>query len=74
MFAVPRFTRVKDKSTGHHYSVVHVDEDAHVVLKQPGEDKFGRPLPAKPNINKGSGDSSRAAESGSTPEKKEAPK
>jgi len=65
---MPRFTRVKDNDTGHHYSVVKVNPDAHTVLKQPGEDSFGRALPAKPNINRIN------TTSGSTPENKEAQK
>lgn len=70
---MPEWTRVEDKSTGHQYTVARVNEDAHNVLDKPGADAFGRPLPAKPNINKGSGAKSRTnTKSGSTPEKKEA--
>lgn len=43
-----KFTRVRDKATGHHYSVRVVDEARHQVLKRPAEDVNGRALPAKP--------------------------
>lgn len=48
------FTRVKDKKTGHEFSVLHVNPDKHEVLKdKDAEDRFGRPLPAKHNVTKG---------------------
>lgn len=43
------WTRVKDKDTGHEYSVAFVNPEAHEVLDKPGADRFGNPLPAKPN-------------------------
>lgn len=70
---MPRFHRVKDKTTGHEFSVVNVNEDAHILLDKPGEDSFGRALPAKPNIPKG-GTARKSTTSGSTPENKEAQK
>ena len=45
------FTRVRDKATGHHYSVAHVDPSKHEVLKQPAVDANGRTLPAKPRVD-----------------------
>jgi hypothetical protein len=44
---VPEFVRVKDKSTGHKFSVVAsaVDESAQIVLKQDAVDVGGDPLP-----------------------------
>lgn len=45
--------RVKDKSTKHEYTVGVVDPEAHEVLKKPGADDLGNPLPAKPNVPKG---------------------
>jgi len=47
------WTRVKDKATGHEYSVQVVNEEAHTVIDKPAADDFDRPLPAKHNINKG---------------------
>ena len=44
--------RVRDKQTGHHYSVSTVDPDAHQVLKQPALDAAGYPLPPKPRVSK----------------------
>lgn len=44
------WTRVKDKVTGHHYSVTVVDPERHTVLKQPATTLDGRPLPAKPRV------------------------
>lgn len=49
----PPFKRVRDKRSGDHISVRYVDPDIHVELKQPGEDKFGRPFPAKLHTTKG---------------------
>ena len=44
------WTRVKDKETGHEYSVEVVDPEAHEVLTtKDGADRFGNPLPAKLN-------------------------
>ena len=45
------WTRVKDKHTGHHYSVAVVNPKHHEVLKQDAVDRHGKPLPAKHNIN-----------------------
>lgn len=70
---MPKFYRVKDKDTGHEYSVVTVNEDAHTLLDKPGEDAFGRPYAAKPNIHKG-GKPRQSTKSGSTPENTEAQK
>lgn len=44
---MPNWTRVRDKETGHHYSVAVVDSERHEVLKQDATDRHGRPLPAK---------------------------
>jgi len=45
------WTRVKDKRTGHEYSVAHVNEDAHEVLgDKPATRRNGKPLPAKPRV------------------------
>lgn len=49
------WTRVRDKETGHHYSVTYVDPERHQVLKQPATDEFGRPLPYKPRVEKARG-------------------
>lgn len=45
------WTRVKDKRTGHHFTVATVYPERHDVLKQEAVDVHGRPLPAKPKIN-----------------------
>jgi hypothetical protein len=42
--------RVRDKETGHHYSVSVVDPDIHQELKQPALDANGSPLPPKPRV------------------------
>ena len=44
---MPEYSRVKDKSTGHKFTVVAsaVDEDAMQVLKQDAVDVIGEPLP-----------------------------
>jgi hypothetical protein len=69
------FIRVKCRDTGHEFSVVNVDPDVHIVLDKPGQDQFGRQLPAKHNTTKGAAAPARPdTESGSTPEKKEAQK
>lgn len=47
------WTRVRDKGTGHHYTVAVVDPERHTVLKQDAVDINGRPLPAKPNVSTG---------------------
>ena len=44
--------RVRDKSTGHHYSVSVVDPEGHQILKQPALDANGSPLPPKPRVSK----------------------
>lgn len=48
---MPSFVRVKDKSTGHHYTVlaqeVEANPDAYLVLKQPAVDHNGDPLPGE---------------------------
>jgi hypothetical protein len=44
------WTRVKDNSTGHEYTVGVVDPEAHTILKdKDAVDTYGVPLPAKPN-------------------------
>lgn len=40
------FQRVRDKNTGHEYSVRHVTDD-HEVIDKRAVDHNGRPLPAK---------------------------
>lgn len=47
---MPEWVRVKDKETGHEYSVP-ADQvvDGLDLLDKPGADRFGDPLPAKPN-------------------------
>lgn len=42
------WTRVKDKETGHEYSVAVV-LDSHEVLQKDAADRSGNPLPAKPS-------------------------
>ncbi|GAB3776773.1 hypothetical protein FB382_004395 [Nocardioides ginsengisegetis] len=44
---MPEYSRVKDKSTGHKFTVIAsaVDEDAMQVLKQDAVDVVGEPLP-----------------------------
>ena len=44
------FKRVKDKRTGHEYSVVNVDKENHEVLDKPAVGRNGKPLPAKPMV------------------------
>lgn len=46
------WTRVRDKETGHHLSVVTVDPERHQVLKQPALNARGMPLPPKPRVSK----------------------
>lgn len=45
------YVRVKDKSTGHHYSVLEQEAennpDAYQVLKQPAVNELGDPLPGE---------------------------
>lgn len=49
---MPEWIRVKDKETGHHYTVAHVDTSRHEVLKDhKAVDANGRPLPTKHNVN-----------------------
>jgi hypothetical protein len=42
------FVRVKDKTTGHEYSVRFPDPEQHEVLKKDAVDINGDPLPGKP--------------------------
>jgi hypothetical protein len=42
------WTRVRDKVTGHHYTVATVNPEKHVVLKQDALDANGRPRRMKP--------------------------
>lgn len=48
---MPEYLRVRDKETGHHYSVTResfdANPDAWQELKQPATDSAGDPLPAK---------------------------
>lgn len=48
---MPDFVRVRDKSTGHHYSVMaseaESNPDAYQVLKQDAVDTNGDPLPGE---------------------------
>jgi hypothetical protein len=48
---MPEFVRVKDKSTGHHYTVLAAEAennpDAYQVLKQPAVNENGDPLPGE---------------------------
>lgn len=46
---MPEFVRVRDKDTKHEYSVVDsaVDPAAHEVLKEPGAEPDGSPIPPK---------------------------
>lgn len=48
---MPIWTRVRDKATGHEYSVQNVMPPAHEVLDKPAADAYGRPLPAKPRVD-----------------------
>lgn len=45
------FVRVKDKATGHEYSVRHPNPAKVEVLDTPAVDRNGRPLPAKPKTS-----------------------
>lgn len=56
------WVRVKDKSTGHEYSVAVVDPDAHEVLKKDAADMYNEPLPAKPKLTT---EQAKAAKEGS---------
>ena len=48
---MPEYVRVKDKSTGHHYTVLaaqaEANPDAFQVLKQPATNANGDPLPGE---------------------------
>lgn len=48
---MPDYVRVRDKSTGHHYTVLaqeaKVNADAYQVLKQDAVDHNGDPLPGE---------------------------
>jgi hypothetical protein len=48
---MPEYVRVKDKSTGHHYTVLAqeaaTNPDAYQVLKQPAVNENGDPLPGE---------------------------
>lgn len=47
----PEYVRVKDKSTGHHYTVLAAEAEsnpeAYQVLKQPATNVNGDPLPGE---------------------------
>ena len=60
---MPAWTRVRDKSTGHEFSVVNVNTKAHEVLDKPAVDRNGSPLPAKPRVATGAAKSAPADES-----------
>lgn len=48
---MPReWTRVRDKVTGHHYTVASVNPDKHVPLKQDALDANGAPRPHKSRV------------------------
>jgi len=50
----PKWTRVRDKRTGHHITVAHVNAEHHEVLKDHrATDLNGRPLPPKYNQSVG---------------------
>lgn len=51
---MPDWKRVKDTRTGHEFTVAVVNEEHHAVLDKPATNRTGQPLPAKPNIRKGS--------------------
>lgn len=79
---MPNFVRVKDKTSGHEFTVdeVRLEDkrfaEAHEVLDKPAVNRYGAPLPAKPNVRVTA--RAKAAESGDkqgrAPESKEAPK
>jgi hypothetical protein len=48
--------RVKDKRTGHEYSVVNVNEEHHEVLDKEAV-ASDKPKPPKPNVSKADGQS-----------------
>lgn len=48
------FQRVKDKFTGHEFSVRYPDPQQHEVIDKDAVDLNGDPLPAKPKTNVGS--------------------
>lgn len=66
---MPReYVRVKDKSTGHHYSVLaqeaESNPDAYQVLKQPAVNELGDPLPSEiPSENTGGQSANQKKES-----------
>ena len=45
------FYRVKDKQTGHEYSVRFPDPEQHEVLEKPAVDFNGDALPGKPHLS-----------------------
>lgn len=48
-----KWVRVKDKMTGHEYTVARVNESLHEVLEdKPATSKNGRPLPPKYHVKK----------------------
>lgn len=48
---MPDFTRVKDKITGHEFSVRWPNPDQHDVLDKDAVDANGDPLPPKPKTS-----------------------
>lgn len=45
------FVRVKDKTTGHEFTVRHPDLSKVAVIDKPAVDRNGRPLEAKPKTS-----------------------
>lgn len=68
------WTRVKDKDTGHEYTVAVVNDEAHEVLdNKAAVDRVGRPLPVKLNrpLSELTGDSGKAVPDMTVPELRE---
>lgn len=59
-----KWVRVKDKKTGHEYSVVHVDPDKHDVIDKPAASRTGKPFGPKAKTRVGRGASTTAAKAG----------
>lgn len=58
------YTRVRDRSTGHHYSVISsaVHPTAHEVLDEPAVDVSGTPLPPEYSASPSAAESSNEAD------------
>lgn len=52
---MPKYTRVKDKATGHEYDVLshRVDPEKHTRVDPRRYPEVSRPRPAKPNVKAG---------------------